>query len=118
MYLTGESYAGVYVPKLAQEIFSAGKVEEWALKGVAVGDACMGTEVLCGGDSGLGPYWNLIFLYGHGQFSTTLWNELLAKCGLPNLQYTAEPAVDATACSDALARVGVEVGGYYAVISP
>jgi carboxypeptidase C (cathepsin A) len=45
LYLTGESYAGVYVPKLGQQIFAHGKAEEWRLTGVAIGDACMGSEV-------------------------------------------------------------------------
>ena len=45
LHLAGESYAGVYIPKLAQQIISHRKKDAWNLRGVAIGDACMGTEV-------------------------------------------------------------------------
>jgi serine carboxypeptidase-like clade 1 len=46
-YLTGESYAGIYVPTLAREILQDKSKESSKinLAGWAVGDACMGTEV-------------------------------------------------------------------------
>ena len=63
LYLTGESYAGIYVPKLAQQILAhADKTVLPQFKGFAVGDGCLGTETgVCGG----GPvWWHLLFLYG------------------------------------------------------
>ena len=46
-YLTGESYAGIYVPTLARAILQDKSKEASSinLAGWAVGDACMGTEV-------------------------------------------------------------------------
>eukprot|EP00618_Florenciella_parvula_P001494 CAMPEP_0119483160 /NCGR_PEP_ID=MMETSP1344-20130328/10690_1 /TAXON_ID=236787 /ORGANISM="Florenciella parvula, Strain CCMP2471" /LENGTH=538 /DNA_ID=CAMNT_0007517629 /DNA_START=73 /DNA_END=1689 /DNA_ORIENTATION=+ len=41
LYITGESYAGVYVPTLADELLR--NAPEVALKGVAVGDPCTDT---------------------------------------------------------------------------
>lgn len=58
LYLTGESYAGVYIPKLAQEVLAANsgakKLDPLNFKGMAVGDACTGTEVKTIGDSKTG----------------------------------------------------------------
>ena len=52
LYLTGESYAGIYVPKLAQQILAHKDPKVLPqLKGFAVGDGCLGTESgVCGGD--------------------------------------------------------------------
>ena len=46
-FLTGESYAGIYVPTLARAILTDNSKEAASinLAGWAVGDACMGTEV-------------------------------------------------------------------------
>ena len=49
-----------------------------------MGDACTGTEVLCG-DNGLGPWWSVIFFYGHGQFSTKLYDQIVDTCGMSQL---------------------------------
>ena len=113
LYLTGESYAGVYIPKLAQQILAHEQVEAFNLQGLAVGDACSGTEVVCGGDSGFGPWWGYLFLYGHGQISNKLYDELISFCGINNLKYNYNSPVDETRCNDAKSRVGEEAGGYY-----
>ena len=47
-------------------------------KGFAVGDS-LGTKTgVCGGAPG--PWWDVLFLYGHGQISTLLWDELIVQC--------------------------------------
>ena len=45
-YIAGESYAGVYVGQLTQMLLDA--KTPLNLKGIALGDVCMGTDVLCG----------------------------------------------------------------------
>ena len=54
LYLTGESYAGVYIPTLAEAIVLAdqkGLYTGAKLKGIAVGNGCTGTEIgVCGGE--------------------------------------------------------------------
>lgn len=47
-FLTGESYAGVYVPMLVRSLLERGSDISKSLKGFAVGDACAGSDVLCG----------------------------------------------------------------------
>ena len=54
VYIVGESYAGVYVPMLAEKIMNAPGRAGIQLKGIGVGDGCMGTDVLCGGGAHLG----------------------------------------------------------------
>jgi hypothetical protein len=68
LFITGESYAGIYVPTIVREILiDPGPLN---LKGFAVGDGCMGTEVLCGaGNPDKGPWYRVEFMHGHGQVS-------------------------------------------------
>jgi carboxypeptidase C (cathepsin A) len=51
-FITGESYAGVYVPTLAEAIVNAEKAGTYTgakLTGIAAGNGCSGTEVgICG----------------------------------------------------------------------
>jgi serine carboxypeptidase-like clade 1 len=112
LFLTGESYGGVYIPKLAQEIIGHGKTEAFNLQGIAVGDACAGTDVLCG-ENDFGNWWNYLFLYGHHQISTSLWSELISTCGVEHLQYTSKPPIDSGACDAAVSQVDPAAGGYY-----
>jgi cathepsin A (carboxypeptidase C) len=50
LYLSGESYAGVYIPMLALNILSAKEVNSWnggELIGIAVGNGCTGNTGIC-----------------------------------------------------------------------
>jgi serine carboxypeptidase-like clade 1 len=111
LFLTGESYAGIYVPKLAQQILQHKDKEVYPqLKGFAVGDGCLGTETgVCGG--GFGPWWDVIFLYGHGQISTILFDEIVNTCGM---EYLKHGGTEPKGCKDALGKVATEAGGYFA----
>lgn len=90
IYITGESYAGIYVPTLVREIL-ANETSLIAknLKGFAVGDACMGYDVLCGvngtGPTGIngtgpGPLTFVEFFGGHGQISAKLYDQIMSEC--------------------------------------
>jgi hypothetical protein len=129
------SYAGVYIPKLAQAILAAndegGSVN---LKGFAVGDACVGSDVLCGGGQGQSVWWDVVFFYGHGQFSTKLYNQLLETCtyeslflGSPFVMLSAVPSAFCRGwvsrcpagvnlsdeCNALVAEMWTSIGGYY-----
>eukprot|EP00299_Pterocystis_sp_00344_P017932 c8977_g2_i1.p1 GENE.c8977_g2_i1~~c8977_g2_i1.p1 ORF type:complete len:497 (+),score=119.52 c8977_g2_i1:1-1491(+) len=106
VFVTGESYAGVYVPTLVREIIDDPQ-NKINIRGFAVGDACVGTDVLCGDHDG--PLWHIQFLYGHGQFSTKLFDQITATCSRSSLidgHVTPE-------CSALLSKIDNEVGGYY-----
>ncbi|CAH8865471.1 unnamed protein product [Trichobilharzia szidati] len=68
-YITGESYAGVYVPTLALRVINSNKFN---LKGIAVGNGYTHDEFL---DNSA-----LYFAYYHGLVDEDQWNTLLTQC--------------------------------------
>lgn len=101
LFLTGESYAGIYVPTLAREILkNEGSVPAKALKGIAVGDGVTGRS------NHHGPIWSVEFWYGHGQFSTQTYNEIQKSCSQDELYY----GVKTSACRAALNKMDEEKG--------
>eukprot|EP00118_Oscarella_pearsei_P025188 m.307689 g.307689 ORF g.307689 m.307689 type:complete len:454 (+) comp42636_c0_seq1:59-1420(+) len=78
-YISGESYAGIYIPTLAEVIQKSNSIIN--LKGFLVGNGCVGNKV-----GGCGPAEQsdpilMKFMYGHGLISEGLFSELLDKCG-------------------------------------
>jgi hypothetical protein len=109
LYLSGESYAGVYIPMLAREILDdTTSPTKDQLKGFAIGDGCAGTEVLCGQKSG--PFFHIEFFHGHGQFSDKLYNQINSVCGLEQLQR----GVTKDDCKALLDKMDTAIGGSYA----
>ena len=110
LYLTGESYAGVYIPMLSQAVLAGndGTSDPLNFKGFAVGDACTGTDVLCGPVGG--PYWSVMFFYGHGQFSNKLYDAIIDTCTVEALKSGVGLS---SKCNTLLAQMSTEVGGYY-----
>jgi cathepsin A (carboxypeptidase C) len=70
-YITGESYAGVYIPTLATKILSD-KSSGINLKGIAIGNG-MFDPVIFGSS-------RLRFAHYHGLIDTQTWNEATAEC--------------------------------------
>lgn len=64
-------------------------------------------DVLCGPVGG--PLWTVEFFYGHGQFSTKLYQEIQASCTRDELVN----GVVTTQCSNAVNQIGDAVGYYY-----
>merc|ERR1719330_404990 len=101
LYLAGESYAGIYVPMLAREILERGDDALRAqLKGFAVGDGCIG------GDSDAGPYFNVEFFHGHGQFSEKTYADIQRECPRSELMH----GVSTPACKEVLDQMDKERG--------
>lgn len=77
-YFTGESYAGIYIPTLVRELLLHGP-KDLKIKGMALGNACVGTDVLCFAD---GDYWwRAVFLRGHAQISDASYEKFDSECG-------------------------------------
>uniref|UniRef100_A0A0G4HAN5 Carboxypeptidase n=1 Tax=Chromera velia CCMP2878 TaxID=1169474 RepID=A0A0G4HAN5_9ALVE len=78
-FITGESYAGIYVPMLAELVMKK-PIEGVNLQGVMVGDGCTGkdSEGGCGVDS---MHWFVEFMAGHGQVSQKTLGRVRAACG-------------------------------------
>ncbi|KAH6941097.1 hypothetical protein HPB50_013351 [Hyalomma asiaticum] len=69
-YIAGESYAGVYVPLLAQRFVRDPRGIN--LKGYAVGNGALDTQLLAN---------SIVFFgYYHGLFGQRLWKELTTNC--------------------------------------
>ena len=82
-FITGESYAGIYVPTLANRILDGNEAgnAHINLKGIAVGNGCTGHSV---GTCGNGPEREQIlldFLHGHGMVSATAYERVYDLCG-------------------------------------
>ncbi|TRY98878.1 hypothetical protein DNTS_014689, partial [Danionella cerebrum] len=69
VYLTGESYAGIYIPTLAEVVMEDDSIN---LKGIAVGNGLSSYEL---NDNSL-----VYFAYYHGLLGTSLWNDLQKFC--------------------------------------
>ena len=112
-YIVGESYAGVYVPTLVRELLGKKEKNQLSinLQGFAIGDGCMGTDVLCGAN-GPGPFYTIEFFRGHGQFSEKLYSEIQSTCSRKELIGYGEKI--GKACEAVLQNMNDAIGGYYA----
>lgn len=112
-YIVGESYAGVYVPTLARRILEnpASNISSM-LKGIAIGDGCVGTDVLCGAN-GPGPLSYLEFFGGHGQMSQKLYHQAMTECPADQLLGFGVPVTDPK-CKALLSKMNKQIGPYYA----
>jgi carboxypeptidase C (cathepsin A) len=128
LYLTGESYAGIYVPTLARTIMhqrgagvdAALDDSFGTLKGFAVGDGCLGTETsVCMdlSDPEVVDLWSILFLAGHGQVPLSTYRQVLDACNVANddSEDPLDVRITSTSkvCQEALQKVKKEVGGFY-----
>ena len=109
VFFIGESYAGVYISTTTREVVTNARYQKIAghLAGVALGDACLGTDIICGYKRP-GPYYKFFFLYGHGQLPTEMWNELMRQCTIEELKQPTQSA----ACKAMVNVVKTAAGGW------
>lgn len=102
-YITGESYAGIYIPTLANLILQATEKLEYtgaSLRGIAVGNGCTGTDIgICGYYNNQVPrcqglYYEMQFLMGLNFFSEQTTTKMNQVC-------------DWNACKDINANISV-----------
>lgn len=139
LYLTGESYAGIYIPTLARKIVTNNNSSHIALRGFAVGDGCLGIQTdICGVlnpdnsvDNTTAQYdvWNVVFLAGHGQISMNTFVSVMNACvsadssehdfaqlvsrGMSSSNRNSFNLSDQS-CRDALREMDEKIGGVYA----
>ncbi len=123
LYLTGESYGGIYVPTLARRIVdgnadTASNNTVLDLKGFAVGDGCLGTETsMCGGlgsSAGFVDYWHLWFMAGHHQMPLDDFRKVMKACSHSHEKgFLTKNTRDDQVCKAALAMAKKEVGGFF-----
>lgn len=81
-YITGESYAGIYIPMMMDQISSDSLGANINLIGAAIGNGCWGNSVgTCAFSSPEAQQITSDFLFGHGFYSQTLHAEITENCG-------------------------------------
>lgn len=86
-FITGESYAGIYIPTMSEAILDAQQAGTWvgpSIKGIMVGNGCTGTQSgICGGYEGNvceGLYFEYKFLAGFSFFNDALKDSVSRNC--------------------------------------
>eukprot|EP00659_Diplonema_papillatum_P003928 gene3928-6080_t len=119
LFITGESYAGVYIPGIVNELLRDIKTSGLNLKGYAIGDGCMGNEVVCWGldtspftypGTWPGPYYDILFFGGHGQISNKLYNQIRSQCPDRDLMFWNTTSPD---CQALVHKMTTQLGGYF-----
>lgn len=81
-YITGESYAGIYIPMLIDQIDKDVLGAKLNLIGAAIGNGCWGNTVgTCAFSSPESQQISADFYYGHGMYSQQLRSEIVKACG-------------------------------------
>jgi serine carboxypeptidase-like clade 1 len=129
LYLTGESYGGIYIPTLARQIVENNNKTDTNndtialnLKGFAVGDGCLGTETsMCGslGTQAFVDYWYLWFMAGHHQIPLSDFRMIMKACSHsdgPGFLTTFGNGISHNKddiCRAALSKIKEEIGGLF-----
>ena len=81
-YITGESYAGIYIPMMMDQIRQDPLKGSINLIGSAIGNGCWGNSVgTCAFSSPEAQQISSDFYFGHGLYSQTLHDEIEETCG-------------------------------------
>jgi serine carboxypeptidase-like clade 1 len=114
VYIIGESYGGVYITETVHAIASATGVDNLVrvgahIAGVGLGDACMGTDQICGNTAEAGPGRWLEWMYGHGQYPKEMFLEMQQLCTEQELRW----GVVSNECDAIVDKINTAIGGYY-----
>lgn len=111
-FITGESYAGVYVPTLAEAIVNAQKAGTYTgatLSGIGVGNGCTGTEIGICGSGSQGLYYEWEYLLQMAFIDTDLKNSINAQCNWEAAKNN-EPNALSASCVALLNKAQGEIG--------
>lgn len=81
-YITGESYAGIYIPMMIDQIDQDALKANLNFAGAAIGNGCWGNSVgTCAFSSPESQQISADFYYGHGMYSQELRKDIVSACG-------------------------------------
>jgi len=128
-YLSGESYAGIYVPGFANQLLEK-PIPGLNFKGLAVGDGWTGCPQVAGKskidwcidldnvglfqypNANQGPWYDVEFFHGHYQYSEELYRAIRSNCSEQMLR-TASTAELSESCRGLIEQMAEEVGGWF-----
>jgi len=105
-WITGESYAGIYIPTLAYQVYNYNVAKPAVpinIKGILVGNGCIGNAAgHCGNDpTGINDYHDIQQWKGHALISETTYDAIMKACDWPN---------ESNKCQQLLNQAAQEVG--------
>jgi len=120
LFITGESYAGLLVPNLMNQILLKEAEKELNVMGVALGNGCTGQPGMSSENPGrcnLGGQFdqqhNVDLFYGHGMVPKKMYNEVYKQCN-----FTCGPEIKAcdgpysSQCSKLISQMSDKLGEY------
>jgi len=104
-YITGESYAGIYIPMMIDQIDSDPLGAKINFIGAAIGNGCWGNTVgTCDFSSPEAARYKSDFFFGHGMYSQTLKSKIDDTCGDFNKLLPK--------CIESISEMMTEIGTY------
>lgn len=104
-YITGESYAGIYIPMLMQQLDEDSLGSGITVAGAAIGNGCWGNTVgTCDFYSGESLQIQVEFYHGHGMYSNTLYDEINDACD--------DFSTIGIRCANKLSEMATQVGAF------
>lgn len=104
-YITGESYAGHYVPQLASLVltYRGSDGYKFNLKGIAIGNPLLKLDV----DSAA----TYEYLWSHGIISDVVYDDIVAQCNFEDYTLSSDSNVSKS-CNTSLGDASNELGNY------
>ncbi|OWM73093.1 serine carboxypeptidase-like 45 [Punica granatum] len=101
LYIAGESYAGHYVPQLAQLVVQSKKLN---LKGIAIGNPLLEFNIDFNSRA--------VYLWSHGLISDWTYEKFTFMCNFSTIRRQAQSGTLTPVCQSVISLVGREIGNF------